>query len=97
MLQSIQIGLCSFQEGSSMRARMFASLLIASAPLALLAHSVPASASAATVNRGACMSTIETWLKPYQAPGTTGLGPLTIVNGVFHYPAAFAGSSGCTL
>jgi hypothetical protein len=49
----------------------------------------PASAtaeSAVTVNRGACMSELgqtgQTDLMPYQAPGTTGNGPLTIVNGV---------------
>lgn len=51
---------------------------------------------AATVNRGACISQISPELKPYQAPGQTGAGPFTIVNGEHHNPPAFEGAVGCT-
>ena len=41
------------------------------------------------------MSQISPDLKPYQAPGRTGAGPLTIVNGEHHIAPAFDGAIGC--
>lgn len=41
------------------------------------------------------MRQISPGLKPYQAPGQTGAGPLTIVNGQHHIPPAFDGAIGC--
>ena len=64
---------------------------------ALVALPSPASADEpVSVNRGACMSQIAPWLKPYQAPGQTNVGPFTIVDGRHHFPPAFDGAAGCS-
>ena len=60
-----------------------------------LTPALVAPASAAEVNFGHCISSIDPSLKPYQAPGQNGTGPLTIVNGKVHIPGGFNGAQGC--
>jgi hypothetical protein len=73
---------------SKLFAIMTIALGLSVAPFALSA------ASAADITFGACVSS-NTDLAKYQAPGQTGNGPLTIVNGRLIVPAAFDGAVGC--
>ena len=57
------------------------------------------SAQGMTTNRGTCMKQLESWEKPYQAPGKNGAGPLTIVEtpkGVMYSYGSFDGAVGCS-
>lgn len=56
---------------------------------------VASTASAASINFGACSANIEPWQHPYVAPGRSGNGPLTGETGNLHIPAAFSGGMGC--
>lgn len=63
--------------------------------LALAAPAAAAAEPAASVNFGSCQRQAPTELRPLQAPGQAGNGPLTIVNGDNIIPHAFAGAVGC--
>jgi len=65
-------------------------LLLGTCLVATVVPAAPALADSGVVTFGYCEPS------PYnQAPGQTGNGPLTIVNGKVILPPAFAGGQGC--
>lgn len=60
-----------------------------------------ASTSAVAVNFGSCLSELgqsgQAQAIPFQAPGWSGNGPLTITNGQIIFPPAFDGAMGCNV
>lgn len=57
---------------------------------------VATSATAATANFGTCIKRADVSLRAYQAPGATATGPVTVVDGQYLVPTAFAGGQTCT-
>jgi hypothetical protein len=47
------------------------------------------------INFGSCMDLVLVEHRPELAPGQTGVGPLTIVNGKIIFPPSVTGAIGC--
>jgi hypothetical protein len=89
-----------YQRGSDVKKFIVASTATISAVAITLAFAPTVSAGGndpGVINFGTC----ETWSpvenRAQLAPGQTGVGPLTIIDGQVNFPQAFVGAMGCNV